>query len=123
MADYMTKIDVRNANLVRDAVLKALYKEGMITLENAIHFKGNYAVIHAEKSWFESIFSKLFPKYEEGIYYRVVKFVGDIDDDEEDVDNDDSLEELQFKLVQAEKNEDFELAKKLKLLIDSKNKK
>lgn len=121
---HITETEIFNANLVRDAVINALLTEGMISEKDAIKFLGNYSVILTNKSWFRSVFDKLYKKNDDkdGFYYKVVKFIPnyeDIKSKQDNIDEDDSPEQLQFKLIQAEKNQNYELASILKKRIES----
>lgn len=123
----MTKADVQNANAVKQLVLESLVAEGYLTKEKANYFSTNYAVILSNRDWFRRIYDKLFKhRKPDEVYYDMVKIVlaANIDDVENNEEEEtESLSELQFQLIKAEKEDNFELAQKLKKQIEILEKK
>jgi excinuclease UvrABC helicase subunit UvrB len=116
--DFVQKGDVKNANLLKTIVLQSLVDEGYLSVDKAKEFNTRYAVIMAEPSWFTSIYETLFPSRKNGIYYHVIRFVGNDTDSKVNnsnpIDEDESLSELKFQLSKAESDENYNLAKKLR---------
>jgi len=116
--DFVQKADIKNANLLKTIVLQSLVDEGYLSVDKAKEFNTRYAVIMSEPSWFASIYETLFPSRKPGIYYNIVKFVGNDTDSKvnnsNSIDEDESLSELKFQLSKAESDENYDLAKKLR---------
>jgi DNA/RNA endonuclease G (NUC1) len=108
--------ELTNYNLVKDQVLNALIAEGYLDAKQGKYFKENYGVLVSKKSWFASIFSKS-KRNETGLYIDVIKFIDVNAKDEDELDSD-NIDQLRFELVKAEKEENYELAKKLKKRIE-----
>lgn len=116
----MPKLSVVDANIAKLAVINALVNEGYLTKEKVIDFLDKYVLIITEKSWFERQYQRFFPHRKSGSqYYDVVKIVSSNTSYEEGENEDeDTIAQLQFELIQAEKDENFELAEKLKKQIE-----
>lgn len=131
MAEFMTKADVTNANILKTVLLEAMVNEGYIPIEKAKEFNERYAVILADPTWYQSIYAALFPSKKTGLYYNVVKFIGKdsdskVNDRYDEFSEEESLAELKFQLSKAESEENYDLAKKLRdkiLKLENKKKK
>src|ERR1700759_5115932 len=69
-----------NNQIILRTVINSLVTEGFLKQDDAEYFKSRYAIITTHKSWFHTIFDKLFLYRKDGkddFYYDVVKFISD----------------------------------------------
>ena len=130
--EYVSKSDILNAQAVKNAVVSALISEGFLEVEKGAEFLSKYAVIYTHRSWFQMIYDKCFSKQRKdsnNVFVDVVKFVN-LDDATlasingaitEDIAEITTLSVLKDMLVEAEKNEQFERARKIQKRIDQLN--
>lgn len=108
--------EIQNHQSLKHAVVKALVKEGFLSNKDADYFLDRYIVVFSKSKWYERAYNKIFgSRNKNGLYYDIVKFISTEDDDISN-DNIDSLKDLEIlkeKLIEASKNENFELAEKI----------
>ncbi len=113
--------EVITAQIVLKTVVLSLKQEGLITKDQANDYLNSHIVIKTKKNIFERVYSKLTTRENKYYYWDVFKRIDSYSELSEETDetNPDSLAELQFKLIQAEKLENYEEARKLKIRINN----
>jgi hypothetical protein len=66
--------DIRNANLIKEAVISRLYKDGVLNDEQATTYNEKWQVVIIKPTWFKSWMEKFIPTNTNSYRYKYIKF-------------------------------------------------
>ena len=66
--------DIRNANLIKEAVISRLYKDGVLNDEQAITYNEKWQVVIIKPTWFKRWMEKFISTNTNSYRYKYVKF-------------------------------------------------
>jgi hypothetical protein len=66
--------DIRNANLIKEAVISRLYKDGVLNDEQATTYNEKWQVVIIKPTWFKSWMEKFISTNTNSYRYKYVKF-------------------------------------------------
>lgn len=66
--------DIRNANLIKEAVISRLYKDGVLNDEQVSTYIEKWQVVIVKPTWFKRWMEKFIPTNTNNYRYKYVKF-------------------------------------------------